>query len=221
MANNEQDPLEEFLLTGNPNPNRVGCPAQEVLQAVASRDLNVSKEVFAHLAKCSECSVDVKAYRLRFLRRRTRNSLFLASGLLAACLAGIVVIPRGSLFHFRFASTRTTEGKRQDVPIDLWDQDIQRGPDQALKTIHVPPTSVRLIITLPRFSHPGMYRVSLCRERNDASAFIRTKTVSSSSGPREIVTVMLELAGVEKGSYWLSTRHEDDDASDYFPVNVL
>lgn len=221
MAKNEQDPLEHFFLAANPNPHRIGCPSQEVLQSVARRKLDVPKDVFSHLAKCSECSVDVKAYQLRFERRRTRKNVLFASSLIAAGLAGVVVlvVPQVSPFHSRVAHIRG--GVPQDVPINLWDQDMQRGSDQALKTIHVPPTSVRLIITLPRFSHPGKYQISLCRERNNASAFVRGKGASSSNGPREIVTVVLDLAGVEKGSYWLSTRHDEDAASDYFPVRVL
>jgi hypothetical protein len=222
MAENEKDSLEHFFLTGNPNPHRIGCPPQEVLQSVARRKLEVPKEVFAHLAKCSECSVDVKAYRLRFERRRTRKNVLLAGGLIAAGVAGVfvlMVVPQVNPFHSRFAHIRVMH--TQDVTINLWDQDMERGGNQTLKTIHVPPTSVRLIITLPRFSRPGTYQVSLCRERKDASAFVRSKADATSVGSREIVTVVLDLANVEKGSYWLSTRHNEDAASDYFPVNVL
>jgi hypothetical protein len=220
MAQREQDPLERFFLTGNPNPNRIGCPSQEILQSVSRRRLNIPKEVFAHLAKCSECSLDVKAYRLRFERRHRRNNILFASGLFAAVLAGVVaLLPQINPSHSRI--TRIRESVPQNVAINLWDQDIQRGTEQALKTIHVPPTSVRLIITLPRFSHPGTYQISLCHERNDASAFARAKASASSDGPREIVTVLLDLAGVAKGTYWLSTRLNEDEASDYFPVKVL
>ena len=222
MAENEQDSLEHFFLTGNPNPHRIGCPPQEVLQSVARRELDVPREVFAHLSKCSECSVDIRAYRLRFKRRRTRKNMLFAGGLLAASVAGglvLLVVPQTSPFHSRFAHVRPTH--TQDITINLWDQDMERGGNQTLKTIHVPPTSVRLTITLPRFSRPGTYQVSLCRERNDASAFVRAKAAAASVGPRETVTVVLDLASVDKGSYWLSTRHNEDAASDYFPVKVL
>ena len=220
MAENEPDSLEHFFLTGNPNPHRIGCPPQEVLQSVARRKLDVPKEVFAHLEKCSECSVDVKAYRMRFERRRMRKNMLFASGLIAAGVAGVVlVVPHLNPFHARVAHVQGSIP--QDVPINLWDQDIQRGPDQTLKTIHVPPTSIRLIITLPRFSHPGTYQISLCRERNSGSAFVGAKGAAVADGAREIVTVVLDLAGVEKGSYWLSTCHDQNDASDYFPVRVL
>lgn len=222
MAQREQDPLEQFFLTGNPNPNRIGCPSQDILQSVARRKLDVPKEVFAHLAQCSECSVDAKAYRLRFERRRRRTNILFAGGLLAAGVAGgvvLMVVPQVSPFHSRSAHIQGTG--TQDVPINLWDQDTERGGDQTLKTIHVPPTSVRLIITLPRFSRPGTYQISLCRERKDASAFVRAKADATLAGPREIVTVVLDLASVKKGSYWLSTRHNENAASDYFPVKVL
>lgn len=219
MSENEQDPLEHFFLTENPNPHRIDCPAQEVLQAVARRESNVPKEVFSHLTKCSECSVDVKAYRVRFQRRRTRKNLLFVSGLIAAGLAGVVVlvVPPISPFHAKALRSHRT----QNVSINLWDQDMLRGGNQALKTIRVPPTSVRLIITLPRFSRPGAYQMSLCRERTDASALVRAKAPAVPDGPREIVTVVLDLAGMQKGSYWLSIRHDEDDASDYFPVKVL
>jgi len=221
MAEDERDPLEHFFLTENPNPHRIDCPPQEVLQSVARREANVSKDVFIHLTKCSECSVDVKAYRLRFQRRRTRKNFLFASGLLAAGLAGLIVlvVPRMSPFHARVI--HLPSHRTQDVPINLWDQDMLRGGNQALRTIRVPPTSVRLIITLPPFSRPGAYQISLCRERTDASAVVRAKAPAVPNGPRKIVTVVLDLAGVQKGSYWLSTRHDEDDASDYFPVKVL
>ena len=106
MAQREQDPLEHFFLTGNPNPNRIGCPSQELLQLVARRKLDVPKEVFAHLAQCSECSVDVKAYRLRFERRRSRTNILFAGGLLAAGVTGgvvLMVVPQVNLFHSKSA----------------------------------------------------------------------------------------------------------------------
>ncbi len=220
MAKNEQDPLKDFFLTGNPNPHRIGCPSQEILQSIARRQLDVPKEVFAHLANCSECSVDVRAYRLRFEHRRTRTHALFASGLIAAGVASVVlVIPHVNRSHSRVAHVQGSTP--QDVSINLWDQDMQRGPDQTLKTIHVPPTSIRLIITLPRFSRPGTYQISLCRERNSGSVFVSAKSAAVADGAREIVTVVLDLAGVEKGSYWLSTRHDQNNASDYFPVRVL
>ncbi len=220
MPGQEQDPLDHYFRTRNPNPGRIGCPSPAVLQAVARRATSVPAEVFTHLAGCSECWADVEAHRARVARRRRLERFALGAVAVAAAIAGLILfIPQAKYFHFQ-SSLSTAKVGSQNVAINLFDEETLRGGGRVLRTIYIPPSSVRLIITLPRFSRPGSYQVSLCRDRTDASCFARTGSKAISEGSREMVTVAFDLALVSKGSYWLSIRHDQDDGSNYFPVKL-
>ena len=60
----------------------------------------------------------------------------------------------------------------------------------------------------------------MCRERNAESAIVKALGTAVVEGSREVVTVVLDLSGLPKGSYWLSTRHDDNDASDYVAMSL-
>jgi hypothetical protein len=121
------------------------------------------------------------------------------------------------------ASANITSIVHQRRIADLFDEpDVVRGaePQEPLKTIYLPPAPLQLKVILPRFSGPGVYQVAICRDRSENSALVKAVGRAVGDGPRQVVTVMLDLSGLSKGSYWLSTRSEDDGGSYYFPVHL-
>jgi hypothetical protein len=47
--------LEEFFLEAFPNPERVGCPDEDALEALAENGPVANDPVLRHVASCSEC----------------------------------------------------------------------------------------------------------------------------------------------------------------------
>ena len=47
--------LEEFFLEAFPNPDRIGCPDEDAMQALAENGPAPNDPVLLHIASCSEC----------------------------------------------------------------------------------------------------------------------------------------------------------------------
>lgn len=47
--------IKDFLLESFPNPERKGCPDEDVLQALAEDRITPSDPALLHVASCSEC----------------------------------------------------------------------------------------------------------------------------------------------------------------------
>ncbi len=56
--------LNEFLLEAFPNPERIGCPDEGTLKALAEGRLPVSDPSGLHVGSCSECYAEYRHYRL-------------------------------------------------------------------------------------------------------------------------------------------------------------
>ncbi len=50
-----RDLLEQFFLEAFPNPDRVGCPDEDAMEAVAQNGPSPNDPVLLHIASCSEC----------------------------------------------------------------------------------------------------------------------------------------------------------------------
>ena len=105
--------------------------------------------------------------------------------------------------------------------VNLWDAGTMRGQQTSpLQSVSLPATLVRVKIVLPRFSEPGQYEVAVTRDQagNDVQAH-DTVTATSNSG-REELSVDLDLRKAAAGPYFLSTTHEQDQASYYYPLQI-
>jgi hypothetical protein len=80
--------LRESALSDNPNPERVGCPDQKKLQAVARRQVSLMDPALEHVWQCSPCAQEVLRYR-----EAARNSkrVWVAAAIVAATLAIVVL----------------------------------------------------------------------------------------------------------------------------------
>jgi hypothetical protein len=214
------DPIEEAYLHGHPNPERHECPGLEALRQLAANELPVSHPARLHIANCSPCFQEFRTFQRQMANERRRQRL-LASAV-AACLIVVATLTVKTLI-FRRVPTEVAFTAHLKRTADLFDEpDALRGaePQKPLKTIYLPPAPLQLAVILPRFSRPGVYQIAICRDRSENSTLVKAVGRAVADGPRQIVTVMLDLSGLSKGSYWLSTRSEDAGGSYYFPIHL-
>jgi hypothetical protein len=105
--------------------------------------------------------------------------------------------------------------------VNLWDAGTLRGQQPSpLQSISLPASLVRVKIVLPRLSEPGRYDVAVTRDQagNDVQAHDAV-TATSKSGRKEL-SVDLDLRKAAAGLYFLSTTHEQDQASYYYPLQI-
>jgi hypothetical protein len=216
----DPDVIEKFFLTANPNPERAGCPGRDTLKAIAENTLSVQHPARLHLASCSPCFGEFQQLKdlHRASRLKVRRNLWLAT--LAACfLLGVV----GFRLLIRNASAPVATISSSLVrTIDLYDVGTVRGvePSRISDTVLLPATSVKLRLILPRFSQSGQYRIGVVRDKSGKAVLAEGTGATVADGPRQVVTVTLNLRSVPSGSYLLATTRGDDQASYYYPVKV-
>ena len=57
------DLMKDFFLEANPNPDRVGCPDEQTIRALAEDRLPPGNPARLHLASCSECFTEYRGFR--------------------------------------------------------------------------------------------------------------------------------------------------------------
>lgn len=219
----DDNPIEEILLHGFPNPERVGCPPSETIQALAERRISRDDPAWSHIWHCSPCFADFKKIRDKRLaeiegaeRRAARNrriSVWSAAALACACLIAIIVVSVN-----RFTATV--------VPIDLSKAaGAVRGEsdDNGRVLAKLPRRLDELHVTLPLFSPPGRYVLAILKSRSENTAIALGSATGTGSGPKVTLVVKLDLSAANPGRYYLATRREEqgqETAAYYYPVLI-
>src|SRR5438067_546171 len=163
--------MKDFFLEANPNPERIGCPEERTLRALAEDRLPASHPARLHLASCSECFAEFRGFRGDWEQsrkgRRRIISWALAASLIVASGIGIWEYqhaPSGHLAAVQMASTQPVNAN-----VDLFNAGTVRGEDDntnALTEVSLPAAIVQLSVTLPRFSEAGRYQVLVSKDKS-------------------------------------------------------
>jgi hypothetical protein len=89
-----------------------------------------------------------------------------------------------------------------------------------LQSVSLPAALVKVKIVLPRYSRPGQYVVAVTRDQSVNAPLAHGSAAATGNGDREEVSVDLDLRKSKPGSYFLSTTHEQDQASYYYPLQI-
>src|ERR1039457_1989876 len=219
MARNDgRDPLEEVFLHASPNPSRIGCPSQEIIQAIARRNLPLSHEAFAHLAGCSECFREVKAYQLRAAGRRRKALLaYAAVGAILFCITGSVLWVASGRFsgngsHQAASPAVVTASVFYDARWSSFsrggeDEHDKHGPAlQLIRSRHL-----HLSITLALGSDAGLYEIRLCKLNvPNPLCFSSGSAAGRPSERGTFMTATLDTSALSPGEYSLFFRHKSD-----------
>lgn len=217
----EPDIIRKFFLKANPNPGREGCPDRDVLKGIANNTLPPDHPARFHLASCSPCFAEFR--ELKQAKQGpgavSRRGKLFTFGAIAACLA---------LLLGGFALNRFRASKMKPVlapiarTVDLYNVGTFRGlePNKLADSPVLPTRFVKLRVVLPRFSGPGRYRVGIAQDKSGKNLVAEASAGAVTDGDRQVVTVLLDLRSVPLGVYLLSTTHDDDQASYYYPVKI-
>lgn len=210
----------------NPNPERVGCPPQDVLTALSRLELSIDDPVHDYLLKCSPCYRELRALQqaaatqppVAAPTRRWWPAAAAAAVLVAAAGAWFFfVADRGSVQPGETPPTVQTAELRTEL--DLRGYTVARSEHQAGER---PPISLSrgrlsLTILLPVGSEPGAHEVQFLDSelRSRASA-------AGEAEIRDFVTTLqttIDLSSLSPGAYQLAVRRQGDDWQ-LFPARV-
>jgi hypothetical protein len=208
---------QERVLAGEITPQGP-CPDEDFLQKLArkSRDIHLSDPRVDHAATCPACM-----RRLSTMRREhhaQRQKVMLATAV-ASCvvIAAIITVARHEMQKHSLATNSAVVVET----VNLWDAGAFRGeqPGQ-LQSVSLPAARVRLTIILPRFSAPGQYVVAVTHGPDEKRLITEAASTTADRGQQETLSVDLDLRRARAGQYYLSTTHERDQASYYYPLQI-
>jgi hypothetical protein len=218
--NRLKNAVQQAILQNFPNPERKGCPGDEIVREVAARRDLIEDATWQHITHCSPCYATFLEYKNEIRRARQKRGLLM---LVAAVVAACVLIVAGAWWAGVLPGHRREQTAivAADRTVDLYGWDAQRGSGlRQGREIALPRTVVRVRVILPRFSRPGAYQIAVCRSRTIESAIAENTGNATAEGPREVVIVKLDLRSAKSGSFWFATKRESDEAGYYFPVRV-
>ena len=206
------------VLAGETTPSGP-CPDDAFLRSLArrSKSIDLSDSRVDHAATCPNCMNRLLALRREYQSQRRKLTWALAG---TACVFVVAAL----LVWSRYESQKQ-EMLAQAPPVsqtvDLWNAATYRGqqPGQ-LQSVLLPAAQIHLTIILPRFSQAGQYLVAVTRDQNGNGIIAEGTAATTASGTPEKLIVDLDLRGAKTGVYFLSTTHEQDRASYYYPLQI-
>lgn len=165
---------KRYFSTAFPNPDRVGCPGQDILKAIAFRrlDRETARQWDNHMSHCSPCFNEYMAFR----EEARRSARFRA---LAAVAAAIILIVIAGWLGLRNAGVNRQAW--QEATLDLRSHEPLRGPQRGnpAPPLVLPRRRLALTIDLPVGSEVGKYYMQVVQGAS--------KTVGTASGVAELV----------------------------------
>jgi hypothetical protein len=219
------DLMKEFFLEANPNPERIGCPEERTLRALAEDRLPVSHPARLHLSTCSECFAEFRGFRgdweqSRNVRRRVIGWAVAASLILAS---GVGIWKYQHSRTAQIAAVQMLAMKPVNANVDLFNAGTVRGEDDganSLKQVFLPAAIVQLSVTLPRFSESGHYEVLVSRDKSGNEVVAKGSGDAVANSGKVTVDVTLDLRAAKPGAYFLATVRGSDNGMYYYPVQI-
>ncbi len=208
---------QERVLAGEITPQGP-CPGEDFLQKLArkSRDIHLSDPRVDHAATCPACMRRLLTMRREHQSRR-QKLVFVTTVATCVVIAAVITVARHEMEKHSLATNSAVVAET----VNLWDAGAFRGqqPGQ-LQSVTLPAARVRLTIILPRFSSPGQYVVAVTHGVDGSGLITETAATANNSGQQETIAVDLDLRHAHAGQYYLSTTHERNQASYYYPLQI-
>ena len=199
--------LNRGLLKEFPNPDRVGCPASEVLRRIASRSMRLSEadKWLDHLGSCSPCYRDFLQFQSAHRARRRQTLLAIAASILVvASLAGWAALRQ----HKQSLVAQTSV-------LDLRNRSLSRGGESnpVEPPLEVNRGVTHLTVCLPLGSADGPYEMRIATTAG--GTVLTTSGVASLKDGITSLEAAVELSRASPGQYVFQVRRPDSEWSSY------
>jgi hypothetical protein len=196
--------------TGFPNPDRVGCPNNSTLRAMAYRDRRLTLEDLpaAHVVSCSPCFEKYEEFRRISLL--VRGIKITAASIAVAAM--IFLTARFAWNHTHRSEPSVTAKQRTPhiapflLKVDLASFSPTRGDsgDDSEKKVHLPQKLLRVDFILPLGMEAGEYEIRLQDSKGTVS--IDTLALGRMNDGVTSVRTDIDLASARRGNLTLMIR---------------
>lgn len=171
----------------------------------------------AHVASCPQCLRKVRSFRDETGKSKNRPGYLTVW----AWTVAVVLIVLGLTLYLnrRPAAERSVLVSQT---LDLSDYGTTRGgAPSPTPVVKLPRRVVEVTIILPRLSDPGPYSVNVLETKQATLSAAKALGTAVQQGAKTILTVNLDLHSAKPGLYYLSTTHGTDEASYFYPLEVV
>src|SRR4051812_29532761 len=85
--------VQESILRNYPNPERRGCPGDEVVRSVAARTELKADDAWEHITHCSPCYSEFIAFKDQFRHQRQRDVRVRRRTVIGLAVAAALAVP--------------------------------------------------------------------------------------------------------------------------------
>jgi len=219
----EFKPIEDMLAHANPNPQRIGCPCDEELKAMARRERAADDPLYVHVSQCSPCYVAIRELQSKYGVTVEQNALAVWPWL--AVTAALLCMVAGGAWYFtksQVASPPIIAKSQNSLPstiLDLRPYTVVRSDSNPSSSAPLTMGRGRQNVTLvlPVASADGQYSLKLL-DSNLSPRMTSNPTAKLADGVTSIATE-LDFTDVPVGRYTLALKREPEDWR-YFPLVV-
>jgi hypothetical protein len=190
--------VQESILRNYPNPERRGCPGDEVVRSVASRSELKADDVWEHITHCSPCYAEFLTYKDEFRRKRQRDVRVRRRtmiGLAAAVAVGVPVV-------------LVTRRHEQSGEVIIAEWDLERyAPSRSLEQdpnrppFRAPLRRGQIRVRMPLGTDEGTYEIEVRRTEEGPALTTATGTAQIVDG-HTILPFEIDLSDLPAGSYF-------------------
>lgn len=182
QAKHDERIVQQAFLDAFPNPQRIGCPGDQVIRAIARRT-DSDENVRRHMRRCSPCSQDLLTFRQQWRNVKVIRLAFLTAA--AAALLIFAGIYQYSRFHVPSSKPNLIAGNDHPPPLetdtlDFYHSTTQRGTGNPNRIVQTVRSSARiLVVILPMSSQPGEYEFEIRKGSDDGDAIKLVRATAS------------------------------------------
>jgi hypothetical protein len=205
-----QKEIRESIRRNHPNPDRVGCPGNTVLQKVARRELAPGDPSYSHVMECSPCYEELMTIGEQIdAERASRNSRKRKAFAIASALAFLFVVI-GFISYKRIHQPSDTGSSVAVLNFESesalrGQSDIERPGGELQR---VPRKRLTLKIFLPLGLDRGEYEVKLSQDEIQP-VFQSSGTATMQDGLTSL-TLSADLTKLPAGRYHLAFRRNGE-----------
>jgi hypothetical protein len=207
----------DYVRSGFPNPERLGCPGSEALKSIAGRHLNFpeAEDIVDHIATCSPCFLEYNA-----IRRRSRRRHF--GGMALCCV--VVFLLTGLILRWATPQRPQNETVAHQAPtttihavLDFRNRTVNRSDREQTAAEAAAPHLTRallsLSINLPIGVEDGLYSVQF---RNSfGQSVVNAVGTAAWDGSAETLVTLVDLRNLAAGEYILAVRQGNSAWREY------
>jgi hypothetical protein len=220
MLNRRAGPIEDAYLLAYPNPERIGCPPDDVrfatLRALARRELPIDDPYREHLSHCSPCFQEYAPLRDAYWAERTRAKTMGVAAVVLLLIGGSIA---AYVLTHRVAPQRAPQNVVANHPAASWktvalnyrDASGSRSADPSKPALEqsAPPAPDALKIALPFASDDGQYEVQVRTGQSENAALKTWNGIARIQDGYTLLEVDADLSAFAPGHYILAYRHAD------------